>query len=151
MDHRAELMKLEDERWRELDSLIEKLTPEQLEQPGLNKEGWSAKDMMWHIGCWAAEAARELDRVRMGTYEDWDWGDDRTNRMNQEFLEAGKNVDLATAKAEMHAARTRALQTFSALPEVTPAAVEWFGESGHEHYDEHLPELRAWVAKLTGG
>jgi hypothetical protein len=32
---------------------------------------------------------------------------------------------------------------------VTPEAEEWFRESGSEHYDEHMGDLRVWVGKLT--
>jgi len=151
MDRRAELQKLEGVRWEEVQRLIEGLSPEQIEVPGLNKEGWSVKDMMWHIGCWAAEAGRELDRIRMGTYEERDWGDDRTDRMNAEFLEAGRRMDLATVRTELISARNRALKAVAALDELTKAAEDWFGESGYEHYEEHLPELRAWVEKLSAG
>jgi hypothetical protein len=38
---------------------------------------------------------------------------------------------------------------WAALPKVTPEAEEWFRESGPEHYQEHLDDLRAWVGKLT--
>jgi hypothetical protein len=32
---------------------------------------------------------------------------------------------------------------------VIPDAEEWFRESGPEHYDEHVDDLREWVDKLT--
>jgi enoyl-CoA hydratase len=36
------------------------------------------------------------------------------------------------------------------LSEATPEAVFWIRKSGAEHYDEHLPRLREWVAELRG-
>jgi hypothetical protein len=34
------------------------------------------------------------------------------------------------------------------LGEVRPDADKWFEESGPAHYDEHLPDLHAWVERL---
>jgi hypothetical protein len=53
-------------------------------------------------------------------------------------------MDLKTVKAEFAASRTRMVVEFGTLPEVTPAAVEWFEESGPLHYQEHLVDLRRW-------
>ena len=40
------------------------------------------------------------------------------------------------------------LTEMNLLPEATPDALEWFEESGSEHYLEHLPRLREWVTEL---
>jgi hypothetical protein len=89
-----------------------------------------------------------LERIRVGTY---DGGDNASNvdELNARFLVEGRRLDLATVTAELYAARNHALVEFAAIPEVTPEAEEWFRESGPEHYDEHLGDLRAWVGKLT--
>jgi hypothetical protein len=129
-------------------ALIDGLAPEQLEEPGIGEGLWSVKELLWHFCCWMAEAARQLERVRMGTYEEQDWD---TDGLNARYLEEGREQDFATVRAELAAARTRALQEWDALPKVTPEAVEWFGESGPEHYREHLADLRAWVEKLPSG
>lgn len=148
MDERTKLVEEEDELWVEVSALVDSLAEEQLEMPGLNTDGWSVKDLLWHLGCWTAEAARQLERVRMGTYVDEDW---QTDARNAVFLEEGRRQDLATVRAELAAARTRALQEWAAQPQITPEAVEWFGESGPEHYREHLTDLRAWVGTLSAG
>ena len=149
MDRREELMRAEDEGWHRMQALWSRLSPEQMEEPGMIAEGWSVKDLLWHIGAWWAEAGRMLERMRAGTYvaeDDTDWG---TDEKNARFLAEGRKVDLATVKAELFSARSRALQDLTSLPEITPAAEEWFGESGTQHYSDHDSELEAWVDKLT--
>lgn len=148
MGRREDLLRSEDQGWAELRSLLDALSPQQTLEPGLTPEGWSVKDLLWHLGAWSAEAGVMLERIRTGTY---DVKDQATNvdELNARFLDEGRRVDLATAKSELYAARNRALVEWAALPEVTPEAEEWFRESGPEHYQEHLDDLRAWVGKLT--
>lgn len=148
MGRREDLLRSEDQGWAELRSLLDALSPQQMLEPGLTPEGWSVKDLLWHLGAWSAEAGIMLERIRTGTYDGWGQAAS-VDELNAGFLEEGRRVDLATAKSELYAARNRALVEFAALPEVTPEAEEWFRESGPEHYQEHLDDLRAWVGKLT--
>jgi hypothetical protein len=148
MGRREDLLRSEDQGWADLRSLLDALSPQQMLEPGLTPEGWSVKDLLWHLGAWSAEAGIMLERIRTGTYDGWGQAAS-VDELNARFLEEGRRVDLATAKSELYAARNRALMEFAALPEVTPEAEEWFRESGPEHYQEHLDDLRAWVGKLT--
>lgn len=148
MSRREEHLRAEDEGWTELKSLLDALSPQQMLEPGLTPEGWSVKDLLWHLGAWSAEAGIMLERIRSGTYDGWGQAAS-VDELNARFLEEGRRVDLATAKSELYAARNRALMEWAALPKVTPEAEEWFRESGPEHYQEHLDDLRAWVGTLT--
>jgi hypothetical protein len=145
---REDLLRSEDRGWIELRSLLDALSRQQVVEPGLTTEGWSVKDLLWHLGAWWAKAGVMLERIHAGTY---DGGDHASNvdELNARFLEEGRRLDLATVTAELYAARNHSLVEFAALPEVTSEAEEWFRESGPEHYDEHLRDLRAWVGKLT--
>jgi len=145
---REDLLRSEDRGWAELHSLLDALSPRQMLEPGLTPEGWSVKDLLWHLGAWWAEAVIMLERIRAGTY---DRKDEATSvdELNARFLEEGRRLDLATVKPELYAARNQALLGFAALPELTPEAEEWFRESGPEHYEDHLDDLRAWGSKLT--
>jgi hypothetical protein len=40
------------------------------------------------------------------------------------------------------------LQVWSELKEPTAEAAWWIHKSGPEHYAEHVPRLREWVAEL---
>jgi hypothetical protein len=148
MVRREDLLGSEDRGWNELHSLLETLSRQQMLEPGLTPDGWSVKDLLWHLGAWWAKAGVMLERIRVGTYEG---GDQSSNvdELNARFLEEGRRLDLATVTAELYSARNHALVEFAALPEVIPDAEEWFRESGPEHYDEHLDDLREWVDKFT--
>ena len=133
----------EEAGWRELREIVDRMSPELLERPGLTPDGWSAKDAMFHIGAWMADCADQLERMRMGTFEDRidTLGD--IERQNREWFELSRTLDIATVRTGLIAARTRMLQEFAALTDVTPAAWEWFEESGSLHYRKHVGELRA--------
>jgi hypothetical protein len=148
MVRREDLLRSEDRGWAELGSLLDALSRQQVLEPGLTLEGWSVKDLLWHLGAWWAKAGIMLERIRAGTY-DGGVHASSVDELNARFLEEGRRLDLATVTAELYAARNNALVEFAALPDVTPEAEEWFRESGPEHYDEHLGDLRAWVGKLT--
>jgi hypothetical protein len=140
-----ELMAAEDAGWNELDARMDSLTSEQAVQPGYYPEGWSAKDLLAHIGSWLAAAGAVLERIRVGTYrrEEID-----IDSLNEVFLESMRGVPYDIVRAQAAAARTRMLQAWSELPEVTLEAAFWIRKAGAEHYGEHLPRLREWVAEL---
>jgi len=116
-----------------------------LQQAGLTPEGWSVKDAMFHIAAWMADCANQLERMRLGTFVDRIDTVQDIERMNRDRFGVSKTMDLETARAELIAARRRMLREWAALPEVTPAAWEWFEESGPIHYRKHLGDLRAWA------
>ncbi len=140
-----ELMAAEDAGWAELHGLLDGLTPGEAERPGYFPEGWSAKDLLGHVGSWLAEAGVVLERILVGTYrpEEID-----VDAMNEQFVEVLKDVPFDTIRAMTSAARNRMLLAWRALPELTPEAVFWIRKSGAEHYAEHLPRLREWVEEL---
>jgi len=65
----GKLLAEEGRLWTELHGLIDGLPSDQVEQVGYFAEGWSAKDLIGHIGSWLAEAGVVLDRIRFGTYQ----------------------------------------------------------------------------------
>jgi DinB superfamily len=144
-----ELMRAEDAGWNELHALVDSLTPEEAERPGYYDEGWSAADMLAHIGSWLAAAGAVLERIRAGTYQPEEIDVDA---WNERFLRAMKGVPFPDVKAQAFASRARMLQAWNELGELTPDAAFWIGKAGADHYAEHLPRLREWVAELhTGG
>jgi hypothetical protein len=135
----------EDRLWTELRTLVDSMPQDQVTTPGYFPEGWSAKDLLAHIGSWLAEAGVVLERIRFGTYrpEEID-----VDAMNRQFYEAMKDVPFPTVRAQAWAARSRMLSAWGALTEDTPEADTWIRKSGPDHYREHLPRLRDWLAEL---
>ena len=141
------LLAEEETAWRELHAAFAAIATEQLEEPGITPDGWSPKDVMFHIGAWAAECAHMLECIRMGTFEDPFTTGEAVNRQNREWFEQSRTMDPGTVRAEFIAARTRMLQEWAALPTVTPEAWEWLEESGPIHYRKHLEDLAVWTTK----
>jgi Mycothiol maleylpyruvate isomerase N-terminal domain len=143
-DVKRELLERDDAAWAELRSLIDGLTPEEAADPGYNGD-WSVKDLIAHIGSWFAEAATMLEQMRMGTYtrERID-----VDGLNDRWVETWRDQELPVIKAELMAARARMLEEWDRLQDVDAEAKRWFSESTVEHYQEHLPRLREWIAQL---
>jgi hypothetical protein len=141
---------LEDEErgWLEITETFGEVPQERFEEPTLNVEGWSPKDAMYHLGAWAEEAAAVLGRIAAGTHRG---GDVDTDRLNAEWLEAGKDVEEDIVRLRFSKGRTAMRQAFAALDDVDEVAWEWFEESGPRHYAEHLPDLRAFLERGTAG
>ncbi len=137
----ARLLDEEDVRWRELGAEIERRSGEELAVPGVTPDGWSVKDVMFHIAAWAADCATQLERMRRGT---WERPDEDVERQNREWFELSRTMELDVVRAELAASRTRMVAEFGSLPQVTPDAWEWFEESGPLHYEAHLRDLRSW-------
>jgi hypothetical protein len=137
----------EERAWLELTEVFGELPPERFEDPSLNAEGWTPKDAMFHVARWAEEAATVLRRIAAGTHRG---GDVDTDGLNAEWLEAGKDVDADIVRLRFSKGRTDMRQAFESLREVDADAWEWFEESGPRHYAEHLPELRAFLERVTG-
>ena len=150
MGRREDLLRQEAEGWRRIDAFVERLTPEEIERPGYTDEGWSVKDMMWHVAAWSQDAARVLNDMRAGNWDGEDPSQEAgyTDRVNREWFERSRTMGTEEVRSAWYAARQRLLESFGALGEVTPDAEEWFDESGPAHYAEHVPGLEAWVERL---
>ena len=132
--------------WVELQDLVRSLPEADVGTPGYFEEGWSAKDLVAHVGSWLAEAGVVLERIRFGTYRSEEIDIDV---MNQRFYEAMKDVPFGTVRAQASVARTRMLRAWEPVAENTPDVERWIRKAGPEHYAEHLPRLREWVASLS--
>jgi hypothetical protein len=134
----------EEAAWRALLEVFASIPPDRVEESGVTDQGWSPKDVMFHIGAWCAEAANQLERMRMGTFVD---GGTDTEAKNLEWFETSQRLDVPTVRAELHPARERMLREWRTLGSTTPIAQEWFEESGSLHYAEHVRDLRVWLER----
>jgi hypothetical protein len=145
-DYRSEV-DLERARWSEIGALIGLLTPDERVVPGYFREpSWTIKDLVAHLGTWLGEAATQLTNIAANAYEPHDLDIDVRNAGTLATLR-----DVSWDEAWGHATRERAtmLQHWFALRSPSDAADLWVRKAGAEHYGEHLPRLRAWVAELV--
>jgi hypothetical protein len=144
-DAAPELMQAEDRLWTELHGLVDSLPPNLVGEPGYFEEGWSAKDLIAHIGGWLAEAGAVLEQIRFGTYRPEDVDIDATNA---QVYAAMRDVSFTDIRSQGIAARNRMLRAWRSLPESSAEADRWISKAGPEHYEEHLPRLREWVKEV---
>jgi hypothetical protein len=141
-----ELFALEAGLWTEVHDLVGSLPEDQVEAPGYFEEGWSAKDLVGHLGSWLAEAGVVLERIRFGTYrpEEID-----IEAMNKAFYESLRDVPYRDVRNLAFAARERMIRGWRSLPEPSAEADGWINKAGARHYGEHLPRLKEWVQELA--
>lgn len=145
-DYLAEV-DLEYARWSEITALIHVLTPDERLAPGYFREpDWSVKDLVSHLGSWLEEAATQLTNIAARSYVPHDVDIDARNA---DVLAAMKNAPWETVWTQATTARAYMLQHWFALRDPSEAANWWVRKAGAEHYGEHLPPLRAWVAELV--
>ena len=140
-----ELLAEEDRLWTELHDLVNSLPADKVDEPGYFAEGWSAKDLIAHIGSWLAEAGVVLERIRFGTFRPEEIDIDA---MNATFYDSMHDVAFPVVRAQGVTARNRMLRAWRSLPDGSSEADRWIRKSGPEHYAEHLPRLREWVKEI---
>jgi hypothetical protein len=136
----------EERGWLELTEVFGDVPPERFDEPSVTPERWSPKDVMYHVAAWSEEAATVLGRIAAGTHR----GSDRdTQALNEEWVEAGRGLEEDIVRIRFAKGRVAMRQAFSRLSQVDASAWEWFEESGPRHYEEHLPDLRAFLERGT--
>ena len=133
--------------WYELALLVRTLTPHECLEPGYYRDpDWTVRDAVTHLGTWLAEVAVQFERVRAGTYEGHDIDIDA---FNARFLAAMAGQPWDVAWAQANAGRTVMLQAWYALRDPNEEAAWWIRKAAADHYGQHLPRLREWVAELV--
>ena len=140
------LLAEEERGWLELTEAFGDVPPDRFDEPSVTDEGWSPKDVMYHVAAWSEEAAKVLGRIAAGTHRE---SDPDTQALNDRWFEEGRGVEDDVVRIRFAKGRVAMRQVFSTLAEVNAAAWEWFEESGPRHYAEHLPDLRSFLERGT--
>ena len=143
MTTRQDLLELERDRWALFQTLLSEVPPSRADEPSVTPEGWSVRDLVWHVASWNSLVAAQLESMRVGTFDEaFDWN---TDENNERFLAAGRSVAYADAMTALEDSRTRVINAMQQLEEVSPRALELFSEPAYMHVDDHLPELRHFL------
>ncbi len=149
-DKQATLKTLDDE-YRNLRTLIDDLTPDQLARVWFGT--WSAKDIVAHVAGWEREMTGALERMARGERpapEGVDYSD--SDAWNAKFAGAARAIDARTVLASWQQTHMNYVKAAQALPD------DRFGESdgkpktasrlietsGFGHYREHAAQVRDW-------
>jgi hypothetical protein len=136
----------EERGWLDLTEVFGDVPLDRFDEPSVTDEGWSPKDVMYHVAAWSEEAAKVLGRIPAGTHRE---GEPDTQALNEEWFEEGRGLDDDVVRIRFAKGREAMRQVFSRLSEVDAHAWEWFEESGSRHYAEHLPDLRSFLERGT--
>jgi hypothetical protein len=140
---REDLLELELDRWTLLRQLLDAVPPSRTDEPSLTPEGWSVRDLVWHLASWNDVVATELESMRVGAFDEgFDWN---TDENNARFLASGRSVAYPEALSALEDSRARVIRAMEQLHELPPRAVELFSEPAFMHLDDHLPELRRFL------
>ncbi len=146
-----EFLDEEREAWRPYEALLE-LSDDALSRPVDGARGWSGRDLLGHMLAWqshALDVARELavgetSRSRDAMAKDWDA---RADAVNDDLLAQWGALDLAELRRRASSVPGELRGTLTVVPEsrfIKDADREtFFVEKTIEHYEEHLPDLRA--------
>jgi hypothetical protein len=140
------LLAEEERGWLALTEAFGDIPPDRFDVPSVTDEGWSPKDVMYHVAAWSEEAAKVLGRIAAGTHRE---SDPDTQALNDRWFEEGRGVEDDVVRIRFAKGRVAMRQVFSTLAEVNATAWEWFEESGPRHYAEHLPDLRSFLERGT--
>ena len=138
------LLAEEERGWLDLTELFGDVPEERFEEPSVTPEGWSPKDVMYHVAAWTEEAATVLGRIAAGTHRESDLD---TQAKNEEWFEVGRGLEGDVVRIRFAKGRTAMRQAFTRLDDVGADAWEWFDESGPRHYAEHVPDLRSFLER----
>jgi hypothetical protein len=132
--------------WYEIAGLVRSLTRDECLEPGYYRDpDWTVRDVVGHIGTWLAEAQVQFERLAAGTYEGHEIDVDA---LNASFLDALQGQPWEVAWLQATAGRTRMIAEWYRLREPNDEAAWWIRKAAADHYAEHIPRLREWVADL---
>ena len=134
------------EGWYEIAGLVRSLTRDECLETGYYRNpDWTVRDVVGHIGTWLAQAQVQFERLAAGTYDGHDIDIDK---LNASFLEAMAGQPWEVAWLQATAGRTRMIAEWYKLREPNGEAAWWIRKAAADHYAEHVPRLREWVAEL---
>jgi hypothetical protein len=136
----------EERGWLALTEVFGDVPPDRFDEPSVTDRGWSPKDVMYHVAAWAEETAKVLGRIAAGTHRE---GEPDVEALNDEWFEVGRGLDDDIVRIRFAKGRLAMRQAFAGLSEVDASAWEWFEESGARHYEEHMPDLRAFLERAA--
>jgi len=139
------LLAADESGWKELVELFAQIPANRFEEPTVTPEGWSPKDVMFHIAAWMADAGRQLERMRAGTFDPAEETPASIQERNGQLFESSKAMEPSDVRIEFFSAHQRMCEELGEMPELRPEAVEWFEESGPLHYVQHSKDLRGWL------
>lgn len=128
-------------------------------EPGL-PEGWSVKDVVAHVNWYERQMVELLEQRALAGSEHWELP---ANALNVASYEEDKDLPLGEVLAESNRVFVQLWALVSELEDedLVDAArfdrmpEDWepwqvIASNTFEHYQEHIPDIRAWLAEQDG-
>jgi hypothetical protein len=140
---------------RAFEEILARVPEQAMEAPALH-DGWSVKDVLGHLGFWEGLTASRFTLLRAGGTPD-PLGDMDT--LNARVLTEMRRLPLEEVRrSEQESYRQLLGLVQNASPDelFNPGYfswtnnhpfVNWIAGDSWEHYEEHLPELAAWLER----
>lgn len=121
--------------------------------------GWSVKDLLAHIGWWERRVVNAYQVLRRGEVPDSVSEGGSLNELNARVSETYRDQPLAQVRQEEAVAYRALLAVAEEAPEGDlfdqsrfawtegRAFYELICDNSWGHYEEHLPDVKAWLAK----
>ncbi len=140
-----------------LEATLARVDAGQMDAPVLH-DGWSVKDLLAHLAFWERRAVRLYETLARGEKPTGEVGSDaELDALNARVYSTGHERPADEVRTDEAAAYLALLQVAETAPEADlfdpqrfpwtegrPLAA-WIEGNAHGHYEEHLPELVAWL------
>ncbi len=144
MIQRDELIAAEEKSWQQVHAFCSTISDADWVRPGANGD-WSPKDIVAHIACWAAEAARRLECIRAGQKAEAP----HFQAFNDEAYLACKDLTVHETLGMLASAHHRLREELEQIAPVALSAkvMEMVRECADRHYAEHLAQLTLFLGE----
>ncbi len=156
---RAELLSQMQAGRTRLETALARVDAGQMDVPVL-PNGWSIKDLLFHLGFWERRTTALYETLRRGAVPETARNDDEVNALNARAYTEGRDRPLDEVRTEEAAAYQALLAVAEKAPETDifdPGRFcwtegrpffNWIEGNTYGHYDEHLPEVLAWLDEM---
>ena len=162
--NKSELIKLLQEKYQKWEALLDQIGPARLDQPGLNGD-WSMKDIVAHLTGWNRWLVIRLQAAQQGASEPpppWPAHVQTEDEINGWIYESNRGQSVREVLDETRQVFQQLLAVIEALPDdvrierIDPIYdLVWVdekrfpvGEFFDHFYEDHEPDVRAWLARV---
>jgi hypothetical protein len=152
--------------WQRLQAFVDSYSEEQLTQP-TDAAGWTAKDHLMHLAVWQGSMIDVMDKkprwecmnVPKDVWATLDTGS--YDEVNAHIQQQHKNLNLAEVRAELQQRADAFVKRIEEMPaedlqrpykdfnpyasNETEPLIEYLKGNSYDHYDEHMPWMRAVI------
>ncbi len=145
------------------DALIAQVPEQRIAEPGVQGE-WSIKDILAHVATYELWTANQLRLANGGTelasalFSPDDTDETTTEQRNAFLYKQNHDRPLADIRADSALAFRELINAIAALSDAQlndPSLIGWWNQPAlevvpnqcYEHYQQHRPDIEAWLAK----